>query len=76
MSNDNAPGPGGRVRLVVLFGGQSAEHDVSCVTASHVLAAADPARYQVEPVGITREGQWVMADDARAALRAGAPSPA
>ena len=72
MSNDNAPGPGGRVRLVVLFGGQSAEHDVSCVTASHVLAAADPARYQVEPVGITREGQWVMADDARAALQAGA----
>ena len=36
------PTPTERIRLVVLFGGQSAEHDVSCVTASHVLAAADP----------------------------------
>jgi D-alanine-D-alanine ligase len=62
---------GGPIRLVVVFGGQSAEHDVSCVTASHVLAAADPERYRVEPVGITRDGRWVRADDARAALGAG-----
>jgi D-alanine-D-alanine ligase len=65
------PSPDRPVRLVVVFGGQSAEHDVSCVTASHVLAAADPARYRVEPVGITREGRWVRADDARRALEAG-----
>ena len=51
-----------RVRLVVLFGGQSAEHEVSCTTAAHVLAAADPGRYEVVPVGITREGVWVQAD--------------
>ena len=57
-----------RVRLVVLFGGQSAEHEVSCTTAAHVLAAVDPDRYEVGPVGITREGTWVQADDARAAL--------
>ncbi len=37
--------PDGRINLVVLFGGQSAEHDVSRVTAAHVLRAADPARY-------------------------------
>jgi D-alanine-D-alanine ligase len=61
-----------RVRLVVLFGGQSAEHEVSCVSAYHVLRAVDPDRYAVEPVGITREGQWVRADDAVAALRGGA----
>ncbi|MET0488880.1 MAG: hypothetical protein ABW143_01480, partial [Acidimicrobiales bacterium] len=61
-----------RVRLVVLFGGQSAEHDVSCVTAKHVVGAADPARYRLDPVGITREGQWVQADDARAAIEQGA----
>jgi D-alanine-D-alanine ligase len=61
-----------RVRLVVLFGGQSAEHEVSCVSAYHVLRAVDPARYQVEAIGITREGQWVRADDAIAALRSGA----
>lgn len=65
------PVPAGRIRLVVLFGGQSAEHDVSCVTASHVLAAADPARYSVQPVGITRAGQWVFAEDAAAALTEG-----
>lgn len=61
-----------RVRLVVLFGGQSAEHEVSCVSAFHVLRAVDPERYELEAVGITREGQWVRADDAVAALRAGA----
>ena len=61
-----------RVRLVVLFGGRSAEHDVSCVSARHVLAAADPAKYHVEPVGITRAGAWVRAVDAAAALEAGA----
>jgi D-alanine-D-alanine ligase len=63
--------PAQPIRLVVVFGGQSAEHDVSCVTASHVLAAADPERYSVEPVGITRDGQWVRADEARAALAGG-----
>jgi D-alanine-D-alanine ligase len=60
-----------RVRLVVLFGGQSAEHEVSCVSAYHVLRAVDPERYQVEAVGITREGQWVRNDDAVAALHQG-----
>jgi D-alanine-D-alanine ligase len=67
-----------RIRLVVLFGGQSAEHDVSCVSARHVLAAADPDRYVLEPVGITRDGRWVAGADALAALAAGAdalPSP-
>jgi D-alanine-D-alanine ligase len=62
----------GRVRLVVLFGGQSAEHDVSCVTAKHVVAAADPVRYDLQPVGITRDGEWVRAEDARAAIEQGA----
>jgi D-alanine-D-alanine ligase len=61
-----------RTRLVVLFGGQSAEHDVSCVTAASVLAAVDPARYELVPVGITTEGRWVAADDAMSALAAGA----
>jgi D-alanine-D-alanine ligase len=61
-----------RVRLVVLFGGRSAEHEVSCTTAAHVLAAADPDRYEVVPVGITREGAWVQAGEARATLLEGA----
>jgi len=57
---------------VVLFGGRSAEHDVSCVSARHVLAAVDPERYAVEPIGITRDGTWVRADEAAHALAAGA----
>ena len=61
-----------RIRLVVLFGGQSAEHEVSCTTAASVLGAADPARYDVVPVGITTEGRWVVAEDALGALAAGA----
>ena len=64
--------PNDRIRLVVLFGGRSAEHDVSCVSARHVLAAVDPARYDVEPIGITRDGAWVLAEGAVAALEAGA----
>jgi D-alanine-D-alanine ligase len=60
-----------RVRLVVLFGGRSAEHEVSCTTAAHVLAAADADRYEVVPIGITREGTWVQADEALAALSRG-----
>jgi D-alanine-D-alanine ligase len=60
-----------RVRLVILFGGQSAEHEVSCTGAADVLAAVDPERYEVVPVGITREGTWVQADDAIAALERG-----
>ena len=59
------------MRLVVLFGGRSAEHDVSCVSARHIAAAADPAKYEVVPVGITREGRWVRAEKAAEALRAG-----
>ena len=61
-----------RTRLVVLFGGQSAEHDVSRSSARHVLAAADPDRYDIEPIGITKAGQWLAAEAAAAALAAGA----
>lgn len=50
-----------RVRLIVLFGGRSAEHDVSRVSASHVMRAVDPGRYEVVPVGITRDGEWRLA---------------
>ncbi len=53
---------------MVLFGGRSAEHDVSRVTARHVLAAADPERYDLDPVGISRDGTWHRAEAARAAL--------
>ena len=60
-----------RLRVLLLFGGQSAEHDVSRVSAVAVARALDPARYEVVPVGITREGRWLLAEAARAALDAG-----
>jgi D-alanine-D-alanine ligase len=60
--------PAERVHLVVLFGGESAEHDVSCTTAAHVLRAADPERYRITPVGISTEGQWALAHEAVEAL--------
>jgi D-alanine-D-alanine ligase len=61
----------GRTHLVVLFGGQSAEHDVSCVTATHVLRAIDTAKYRVTPIGISTDGEWALAEGARKALAAG-----
>lgn len=63
--------PPERIRLVVLFGGRSAEHDVSRVSASHVMRAIDPERYDVVPVGITRDGTWQLAEDAAELLSTG-----
>ena len=50
--------------LIVLFGGQSAEHYVSCVSARHVIEAANPELYDVIPVGIDRNGDWHLAEKA------------
>ena len=61
-----SPSPDRRLRLLLLFGGQSAEHDVSRVSAVAVARALDPARYDVVPVAITREGRWLLADRAHA----------
>ncbi len=60
-----------RINLIVLFGGESAEHDVSCTTAAHVLRAADTAKYDITPIGISTSGQWSLADAAAAALARG-----
>jgi D-alanine-D-alanine ligase len=48
------------VRVAVVFGGRSTEHAISCVSAGSVLAALDPAVYDVVPVGITPKGAWVI----------------
>lgn len=47
-------------RVAVVFGGRSSEHAVSCVTAGSVLAAIDRDRYDVVPIGISRDGKWVL----------------
>ncbi len=46
-----------------MFGGRSNEHAISCATAGSVLRAIDPQRYDVVPVGITRDGRWVLESD-------------
>jgi D-alanine-D-alanine ligase len=51
-----------KTRVAVVFGGRSAEHAISCVSAGSVIAALDPDRYEVVPVGITRDGRWVLTD--------------
>jgi len=52
-----------RPRVMVLFGGRSGEHAISCATAGGVLRALDRERYDVLAVGITPTGRWVLADD-------------
>lgn len=67
------PGPSRKVRVALLFGGRSGEHGVSTATAAGVLKALDPEKYDVLPVGITQDGQWVLAsgDAARWELTSG-----
>ncbi|AUS78055.1 D-alanine--D-alanine ligase A [Actinoalloteichus sp. AHMU CJ021] len=52
-----------KIRVAVVFGGQSNEHAISCVSAGSVLAHLDRERFEVVPVGITREGGWVLGGD-------------
>ena len=61
----------GPINLVIVFGGQSAEHDVSCVTAAHVMRAVDRSRYAITAIGIDRAGQWHLAENAMKAVQAG-----
>lgn len=49
-----------KTRVAVVFGGRSTEHAISCVSAGSILGALDPDEFEVVPVGITREGRWVL----------------
>jgi D-alanine-D-alanine ligase len=48
----------GRRRIAVVFGGRSAEHEISCISARSVIDALDPERFEIFPIGITKEGTW------------------
>ena len=58
-----SPTSGRKPRVAVVFGGRSTEHEISCVSAGSVLSAIDRSAYDVVPVGISREGRWVLAAD-------------
>jgi len=57
-----------RLRLGLIFGGRSAEHEVSVVSAQHVIAAADRERFEVVPIGVTKSGVWLSTEETEAAL--------
>jgi D-alanine-D-alanine ligase len=58
-----------KLRVGILFGGRSGEHEVSLLSAASVLNAIDKDKYEVVPIGITKEGRWLTADDAENLLQ-------
>jgi D-alanine-D-alanine ligase len=64
-----------KLRIGVLFGGRSGEHEVSLLSAASILKAIDPKKYEVIPIGITKQGQWLTSTAARNLL-AGDTKPA
>ncbi len=58
-----------KIRVAVIFGGRSAEHEVSLVSASGIMQALDRTKYEVVPVGISREGRWLRHDQALKMLK-------
>ncbi len=57
-----------KIRVAVIFGGKGPEHAVSCMGGGNMLGAIDRDKYEVIPVGITRDGNWVLATDEPARL--------
>ena len=58
-----------KLRVGILFGGRSGEHEVSLLSAASVLNAIDKSKYEVVPIGITKEGRWLTAGDAELLLQ-------
>ncbi|MEO6197197.1 MAG: D-alanine--D-alanine ligase family protein [Dehalococcoidia bacterium] len=57
-----------RLKVAVLFGGRSVEHEVSVISAQGVMTAIDPARFQAIPIGVTRQGTWLTPPQTENAL--------
>ena len=57
-----------RAKVGILFGGRSAEHEVSVVSAQGVMAALDSDRFQPVPMGVTRQGTWLTPGQTEQAL--------
>ena len=61
----------GKIRVGVIFGGRSAEHQVSLVSATSIINALDRRKYEVVPIGITTQGRWLSSADAVNLLKSG-----
>ena len=57
-----------RLRVGVLFGGRSGEHEVSLASAASVIRALDPEKYEIVPIGITKDGRWLVGTGAQKML--------
>jgi D-alanine-D-alanine ligase len=60
-----------KIRIGVVFGGRSGEHEVSLASARSVMDAIDEEKYEIVPIGITKEGRWIASGDPIKALEAG-----
>ncbi len=58
-----------RIKVGVLFGGRSAEHEVSLVSATSIIKNLDPKKYEVVPIGISKEGKWLSGDKVLSILK-------
>jgi len=58
-----------KIRVGILFGGRSGEHEVSLLSAASVLNAIDKTKYEVVPIGITKDGRWLTAEHAERLLK-------
>jgi len=64
-----------KLRVGILFGGRSGEHEVSLLSAASVFKAIDQSKYEVVPIGITKEGRWLTSSDAERLLHGKALQP-
>ncbi len=64
-----------KIRVGILFGGRSGEHEVSLTSARGIMKAIDKDKYEVVPIGISKEGRWMVGGDPMQALRAAADMP-
>jgi len=60
-----------KIRVGIIFGGRSGEHEVSFCSASSIIKAIDKGKYTVVPIGITKEGRWISPCDSKLALQSG-----
>ena len=64
-----------KLRVAILFGGRSAEHEISLLSAKNIVEAIDKKKYQVVLIGIDKKGRWYFNDDPRLLQRAESPKP-
>ncbi|MDO5031496.1 D-alanine--D-alanine ligase family protein [Corynebacterium sp.] len=63
--------PSTKIRVGVVYGGRSSEHSVSCVSAGSIMAHLDASKYELVPIGITKEGTWTQGTTEGLAIRDG-----